>query len=175
MPGEREVTEKMGIVRYLVKPINGETLLSSIQASANKVKKILLVEDNLESQQLMVRQLSNARMGYRVLRAGDGRQALQIMREQQPDLVLLDLILPGEDGQQVLKTKSQDPLIRDIPVIVISSIDPEGRYNLGNHFTLFHPGELMVMEFVACVLSFSEILFPSAEPARLALVENPGG
>jgi signal transduction histidine kinase/CheY-like chemotaxis protein len=174
MPGKQEVNEKMGIVRYLVKPINGETLLASIQASANKVKKILLVEDNLEVQQLMVRQLSNARMGYRVLRAGDGTHALQIMREQRPDLVLLDLILPGEDGHQVLKTKSQDPLIRDIPVIVISSIDPEGRYNLGNHFTLFHPSELTIMEFVTCVLSFSEILFPASEPARPTPVENPG-
>jgi CheY-like chemotaxis protein len=60
--------------------------------------------------------------GYEFLGARDGLEALVIMRSEQPDLVLLDLMLPEVDGAEVLLQKKEEPAIRDIPVIAVTAL-----------------------------------------------------
>lgn len=76
-------------------------------------KKILIVDDDVHIgnmlQELLIRQ------GYGVARAYSGTEALYVLKNSSPDLVLLDLMLPGLNGEDVL------PLIKDIPVIVVSA------------------------------------------------------
>lgn len=60
--------------------------------------------------------------GYEFLSAGDGAEGLDLMRRELPDLVLLDLMLPGVDGAEVLLRKSRDPTIRHIPVIAVTAL-----------------------------------------------------
>jgi DNA-binding response OmpR family regulator len=112
-------------------------------------KKILIVEDDKFLRELIVRKLSNE--GYEVAEAVDGEQGLQKTKETKPDLVLLDLILPGIDGFEVLAQKKEDPFIAAIPVIVLSNLgqkeDVDKGLSLGAtdylikaHFT---PGEII--------------------------------
>ena len=61
--------------------------------------------------------------GYDVLGADGGAQGLKTMREEQPDLILLDLMMPGMDGAEVLLRKKQDPAIRHIPVIALTALN----------------------------------------------------
>jgi CheY-like chemotaxis protein len=61
------------------------------------------------------------KLGYTVEMAEDGRQALELLREQPFDLVLLDIIMPELDGYQVLEQMKADSRLRHIPVIVISA------------------------------------------------------
>lgn len=66
------------------------------------------------------------REGYTFLEAPNGRDALDIMRAQHPDVVLLDLMMPLVSGWDVLRERSQDEALREIPVIVVSANrDPE--------------------------------------------------
>jgi DNA-binding response OmpR family regulator len=112
-------------------------------------KRILIVEDDRFLRELIVKKLSNE--AYDVLEAVDGEQGLQKTKETKPDLILLDLILPGIDGFEVLTRKKDDPAIASIPVIVLSNLgqkeDVEKGLGLGAvdylikaHFT---PGEII--------------------------------
>jgi len=126
LPGREEAARQLGVVRYLLKPIQQEVLLSALDAFDKSALDILLVDDDRETLHLFARIISAARPACHVLRANDGKEALSLMRQRQPDLILLDLIMPKMDGFQVLHEKANDPQIRDIPVIVISSKDPMG-------------------------------------------------
>jgi DNA-binding response OmpR family regulator len=59
--------------------------------------------------------------GYEVLEAADGDAGLQLVRSAQPDLILLDVMMPGVDGWQVLETLKQDPKTASIPVILLTA------------------------------------------------------
>lgn len=86
-----------------------------------KIKaQILCIEDQAGMLDLL--RLILERDGYDVLGAKDGVEGLEMMHSQQPDLVLLDLMLPEVDGAEVLLQKGKDPLIRDIPVIAVTAL-----------------------------------------------------
>lgn len=65
------------------------------------------------------------RQGYSVATASDGEEALQLIRSEQPDIIVLDLIMPKLQGFDVLQILKQDTLTSDIPVIVLSSLTQE--------------------------------------------------
>jgi DNA-binding response OmpR family regulator len=79
------------------------------------------VEDNPVNQDILARYL--IRLGHTVTVAEDGQQALKMVERSQYDLVLLDIIMPVMDGYQVLQRLKESIAWRDIPVIVISSLD----------------------------------------------------
>ena len=94
--------------------------------------EILLVEDNPADADLTREALSDGRLFHQLHHVTDGVQALQFLRREgkyadvpKPDLVLLDLNLPKMDGRQVLETIKGDPVLRRIPVIVLTSSEAE--------------------------------------------------
>jgi sigma-B regulation protein RsbU (phosphoserine phosphatase) len=84
---------------------------------------LLVVDDDAMNREMLARRLR--RSGYTVSTAEDGVHALRLMRTQHFDLVLLDLIMPGLDGFQVLGRVKNDPTLRDIPVLMLSALDEE--------------------------------------------------
>ena len=82
---------------------------------------IVVVDDNEGNRDVLARGL--AREGYRVHVASGGLEALQILRRATIDLVLLDVMMPEVDGYEVLKRIKADGRLRDIPVLMISSLD----------------------------------------------------
>jgi CheY-like chemotaxis protein len=88
--------------------------------SASKKAQILCIEDQAGMLDLL--RLILEVDGYDVLGAHDGVEGLEMMVSHQPDLVLLDLMLPEVDGAEVLLQKGKDPAIRDIPVIAVTAL-----------------------------------------------------
>ena len=86
----------------------------------NKNKKILLVEDDDFLVDIYTTKLYQA--GFTVDVAKDGEQALSKIKEEKPDLVLLDIVLPKIDGWQVLKKIKTDPKTKDVKVVVLSNL-----------------------------------------------------
>jgi CheY-like chemotaxis protein len=82
---------------------------------------ILVVEDNRINRLKLSRSLEQ--QGHTITLAENGRQALEMVRIQPFDVVLLDIVMPELDGYQVLKQMKSDKQLRDIPVIVISALD----------------------------------------------------
>jgi len=161
VPGEDEAARQLGVVRYLTKPVTRDQLLSTLEGLGDRVKRVLLVDDQPEALQLFARMLSSTNCGYRVLRAESGPRALSLLRQQRPDVMLLDLIMPGMDGFQVLQEKGREPSIRDIPVVVISSKDPTGEPIVSDSLTVTRSGGLSVRDLLGCIQALSEVLSPS--------------
>jgi CheY-like chemotaxis protein len=80
---------------------------------------ILVVEDNEPSRDALARRL--ARRGFAVVTATDGRQALTLAQTLRPDLILMDLGLPGIDGWEATRLLKEDDLTRAIPIVVLSA------------------------------------------------------
>jgi len=83
-------------------------------------KTILIVEDDKFLRELIAQKLTQE--GYEVLEAIDGETGIKNVKEEKPDLVLLDLILPGIDGFEVLSRMKDDEELAKIPVIILSNL-----------------------------------------------------
>jgi two-component system response regulator VicR len=92
---------------------------------------ILCIEDEAEMIDLM--RLMLEREGYRVIGAEGGEAGLERIREEMPDLVLLDLMMPGVDGWQVYQHLQTDQAFEDIPVIVVTAKAQDIDKTLGLH------------------------------------------
>jgi class 3 adenylate cyclase len=82
---------------------------------------VLVVDDNRVNRLLVARALEQ--LGYRVAFAENGRLALEVLRSRLAELVLLDIQMPELDGYQTLEALQGDPKLRDIPVVMMSSVD----------------------------------------------------
>jgi len=114
------------------------------------MSKILIIEDDKFLRELIVMKLSKEAT-FVVVDAIDGEQGIKKAKEEKPDLILLDLILPGIDGFEVLSQIKSDPSISSIPVIILSNLGQKediekglalgaSGYMIKAHFT---PGEIV--------------------------------
>jgi DNA-binding response OmpR family regulator len=83
-------------------------------------KKILVIEDDKFLQKIIDAKLSKE--GYDVLISIDGEEGMKSIKENRPDLILLDIILPGINGFEVLARIKSDPSTSEIPVIILSNL-----------------------------------------------------
>jgi two-component system cell cycle response regulator DivK len=85
---------------------------------------VLVVEDNPANMTLAVFLLES--VGHTVLSATDAEAGLTLAREAQPDLILMDIQLPGMDGLEAIALLKADPVTRDIPVIALTALAMKG-------------------------------------------------
>ena len=84
-------------------------------------KKILVADD--EEQLALAVKIRFQAKGYQVLTAGDGRQALELIAQQQPDLVILDILMPGMDGYSCLREINRRYGRGKLPVVILTARD----------------------------------------------------
>jgi DNA-binding response OmpR family regulator len=87
--------------------------------SAGRVPVLLIADDDEDI--LMLVQLRLSRSGYEVVVARDGEEALQLAREKQPDLVVLDWMMPKASGLEVLRAMRADESVASIPVVLLTA------------------------------------------------------
>lgn len=97
------------------------------------MSRVLVVDD--EPDVLLLCRLNLQQRGHELLEASTGRVALELARERHPDVIVLDLILPGMTGYEVLETLKGDEQTSDIPVLVLTAkslrADRERSHGLG--------------------------------------------
>jgi signal transduction histidine kinase/DNA-binding response OmpR family regulator len=109
----------LGAVDYLTKPVASEDLLRSVEKALTWQGRILIVDDDADTVDLLsaaVRQI-----GFTPLAAANGYEALAMTRRHRPDLILLDLRLPGMDGYEALTHLKRDVVTQTIPIVAISA------------------------------------------------------
>ena len=117
----------LGADEYLVKPVDKATLLAalqrraSIRPSSKPTRPILVVEDDVATREFIVEMLTA--QGYAVATASDGAQARAQVAANKPELVILDLVLPGASGFELLGEWRASPRTADIPVFILTSKD----------------------------------------------------
>lgn len=87
--------------------------------------KVLVVDDNVIIRRLQEAQLEA--LHVELIAASDGQEALELMRTVRPDLVLLDVVMPGLDGFRVCEALKGDPATRDVPVMVVTALGKDAR------------------------------------------------
>lgn len=83
------------------------------------VKKILVVDDSPTERHMMVELLT--KHGYQVVTAESGEEGIVKAKAEQPDLILMDVVMPGLNGYQATRTLTRDEVTKNIPVIVCTS------------------------------------------------------
>lgn len=87
-------------------------------------EKILLVEDNKVNRRLAEFLLRS--QGYKVLQATTAQEAFELLKTERPDLIVMDIQLPGMDGLEATRKLKEDPATRDIPVLAVTSYAMKG-------------------------------------------------
>lgn len=128
----REVDGQSRVIKYLcsncqeivrIDLLQDEVKSSSSADSYEKTehrKKILVADDTVTVRKVAARLLSSA--GYEVLEAEDGRQALDLVQNEHPDLILLDLLMPKMTGFDVLREMKRIGRLKETPILVMSGV-----------------------------------------------------
>jgi threonine synthase len=135
-------------------PAAREGLQAALERLDEATTTVLVVEDN-DDDALLVQRLLEGRKAYRLYRASDGMDGLAQARQHRPDLIILDLMMPGLDGFHVLGELKRDERTRHIPVIVVSAKDItalERRQLDGRIETVYQKGSLSPRAFVEQVV-----------------------
>lgn len=150
----------LGAADYLLKPVDREVLARVIQrvvrnkARDQRGRSVLVIDDDPVILELMEAVLRPE--GFEVLKAKDGRQGLQIARERNPDLVVLDLLMPEMNGFEVVDEMHGSPDTASIPIVVLTnkslSREEKDRLN-GRIIAIRQKGEFHREDFVAQVRS----------------------
>jgi DNA-binding response OmpR family regulator len=125
LPTDQEAGSVLNL-DHLAKPLGGADLAQAlrrqgIEAGRSKRKTILIVDDDPAILALHARVVQAQIPACRVLRASNGVEALAVMTQTRPDLVLLDLMMPEMDGFAVLQAMREEERTRNIPVIVLTA------------------------------------------------------
>jgi signal transduction histidine kinase/CheY-like chemotaxis protein len=159
----------IGLTSFVAKPSGVQTLLDAIAAARpeHATGSILIVDDDPSARDLHHGIVAQGLPTYPIRTASDGPAALALMADEVPSLVLLDLIMPGMEGTDVLDQMRADPRLRQVPVIILSSklltLDDIKRLEQHAHVTLQNKGILSEQETIALlqrVLSDADTLPP---------------
>jgi signal transduction histidine kinase/DNA-binding response OmpR family regulator len=116
----RDRAAALGAADFLAKPISPEGLRAAVARVLPEGRgRILVVDDDARVRGLVVETLGA--LGLELAEAADGEEALAAVAERRPDVVVLDLVMPGMDGLAVLETLQADPATRTLPVIVLTA------------------------------------------------------
>jgi CheY-like chemotaxis protein len=155
--GEEDRGNLLGAVDLLTKPVHREDLLRVLKRNLDdpKGRRVLVVEDDLDTQALFREYLEDAGLEVRV--AANGEEAGRALKAEHPDLILLDLIMPVMDGTAFLQQLRRDPDNVEIPVIICTgkelSMD-ERRRLLSEATEIVHKGNGFEESLMAVLSSF---------------------
>jgi CheY-like chemotaxis protein len=150
----------LGATEYLVKPVDREDLIRAVRhavrTASHEIRDItvLAVDDDP-----IVLELMDAVLGpedFTVLKAGSGREGLDLARERHPDVIVLDLLMPDLDGFQVLDELKGDPETAHIPIIILTckALSQEDKHRLNGRVNyLKQKGDFSRADFLAYLRS----------------------
>jgi signal transduction histidine kinase/CheY-like chemotaxis protein len=120
-PEQRQRATALGADDVFTKPVDRKRLLEAVRGAAagRDEPYVLIVDDDAVSRYLLRELLTDTR--YRILEAASGEEGLQIASERIPRIILLDLVMPGMSGSEVLDALSANDATRAIPVIIVTS------------------------------------------------------
>jgi CheY-like chemotaxis protein len=124
MLDERGAGFALGAAEYLVKPVDRREVVAALArcvAPPGDGRSIVVIDDEPLDLDLVEATLSPH--GWRVLRAEGGEEGVQLVRREQPAAVLVDLLMPGVDGFEVVERLRADPAVAGVPIVVVTSKD----------------------------------------------------
>jgi adenylate cyclase len=121
--GDRDLGFALGAADYITKPLDRDLLMRAVgrHVRGGDGAQVLVVDDDPKTRDMLRRTLQKA--GWTVAEAANGCEALEALERVRPALVLLDLLMPGMDGFEVLERLNGDSTWREVPVIIVTAKD----------------------------------------------------
>jgi signal transduction histidine kinase/DNA-binding response OmpR family regulator len=121
--GDRDLGFALGAADYITKPLDRELLMRAVgrHVRGGDRAQVLVVDDDPKTRDMLRRTLQKA--GWTVAEAANGSEAIEALERAKPALVLLDLLMPGTDGFEVLERLNGDATWREVPVIIVTAKD----------------------------------------------------
>ncbi|MGC9348952.1 MAG: ATP-binding protein [Anaerolineae bacterium] len=124
LPGEESWRRRLAVDGYLIKPVTHQSLWDVMRQFGEEIDRVLVVDDDRDFVLLISRLLEdNPVRNYRVASANTGQEALALLEYYEPDLILLDMILPDIDGAEVARQIQADDRLKEIPIVFVSAQD----------------------------------------------------
>jgi signal transduction histidine kinase/CheY-like chemotaxis protein len=169
--GDREMGLALGAAEHLTKPFEPAELARVLGrvARPNGAADVLVVDDDAGTREMLSRVL--AREGWTVRVAESGAAGLEEVARSRPGVILLDLMMPGMDGFEMLTALRRNESTRDLPVIIVTSKDltrEERNFLLGNAIKIFQKGAYERAELVEGLRQMIEDARRSLESPALA-------
>jgi signal transduction histidine kinase/CheY-like chemotaxis protein len=158
LPPPKQYAQQAGASDYLIKPVTRAVLETALQKVDRPIHRVLVVDDDPDVARLLTRLLHARDPQMAIGTAANGADALRSLRDQPPDLMLLDIIMPDMEGWEVLEQKKQDETLRDVPVILISAQDPAEQPIVSKVLVSTMGGGLPLSKLLDCSLEFSAAL-----------------
>jgi signal transduction histidine kinase/CheY-like chemotaxis protein len=175
LPSVGQMAARLGVADYLIKPVSRETLLRSIDGLGVPIERVLIVDDDARFTELLARMLGSDGRHYQTAVAHNGEEALAKMSTQRPDLVLLDMAMPGLDGVGVLDQMRGTPDLADVNVVVVSAQgEAEGIVSLGEELTISKPGGFRIAELTQVIAAAVSKLTPARAYLADTVLEPQG-
>jgi threonine synthase len=139
-------------------PLYHEGLSAALKQLDEQVTTIVIIDDNPHDSRL-IRRLLQSHKNYRVFEATNGPDGIDLVRQRQPELVVLDLTLPDMDGFSILDALKRDPRTRQIPVMIVSAkslTQDEERYLRQQTDSIWQKGNFQARDLLEHVLETLE-------------------
>jgi len=176
--GGREAISRLGVADYIDKPVTRQRLAQVLGRWRPRqgFRSILVVDDDHNMVRLLTRMIYSISRRYRVAKAYDGAMALELMRESRPDLVLMDLLMPGIDGYEMLQRMRSDETLSDLPVVVVTARGTDDDAVVAGMFGLARSGGFPAGELMRCLqATLDNLNAQSPDVSELATVGAPPG
>jgi signal transduction histidine kinase/CheY-like chemotaxis protein len=165
VPPRVERATSLGALGHLVKPVTRADLKRAIQTIDSPARRVLVVDDDPDTLELFRNMLYVCDSTLQVMTASSGKEALEQLRDAQPDLMLLDIVMPDMDGWQVLESMPQDEGIPKVSTFLVSAQDLIDQ-PLRSRFLVATMDEgLPLSKLFHCLLEISKLLLePEGAP-----------
>ena len=162
LPGIDRGSGDEAILGYVVKPVAPDVLAAIMrQVECDGETTVLLVDDDPDAVRLLESMLLTVPRPYNLLRAYDGVQALQQMREVVPDVVFMDVVMPRLDGRETVARMRADERLRRVPVVIVSAQDGlEQGMVLETPLSVFRRQPIEMATGAKCLRTFLDLVKP---------------
>jgi len=175
LPSMHHLGTLMGASDYLPKPVSRNDLAAALQRLPHPVQTVLVIDDDPHIVRLISRMLRSISASIRVLEAFGGAEGLEVARNQRPDAVFVDLMMPGVSGQMFLEAMHQEEALCKIPIIVVSvrSVEQEssplpGELHLQRESGFSLSELLALLQALLTALTQADVVSPTNAAALLA-------
>lgn len=140
LPGEEVLRSTLNVASFLIKPVSHDYLWDNLRQFGETVSEIMIVDDDHDFVRLVERMLDSPLKRYRLSQAFSGREALELMQQRVPDLILLDLEMSDMNGYDVIRHMRAAPELKNVRIIVVSGQeDWEVSNDLPGNLTMLKP------------------------------------
>jgi len=174
MPGDADQAQAIGVAGILTKPVTRPRLLEMLAGLGIHAGTILIVDNDPDALQLFTRMLTTSDLTYRVMAARDGQEALDLLQDVRPAVILLDLVMPNLSGFQFLDIRSGQSW-EDIPIIIVSARDTAGHPIVSNGLWITQKDGFSASQLLNCIQAISQTLAMTGSANDPELQSRPGG